>query len=170
MDCHASVSRAAVVVGAMRSTLPRAVTHRSSAAARNCGGHPGQIATARAYRETAAGQCIRASHLVNDDRVQDPLQPCAAAQVMGACRDLITAGRPTLLTRRTPVTTNPLVFARKDPRGPDDCFPAAISTPSRWPSRLTLWPLAIAEIGALRSAALRLLIDATLSASAVLGA
>ncbi|WP_257816829.1 aromatic amino acid lyase [Phenylobacterium sp. J367] len=40
---------------------------------------PGQIAAAAALRELMAGSAIRASHLKDDERVQDPLLPALPA-------------------------------------------------------------------------------------------
>ena len=102
-------------------------------------GQPGQIAAAHAYRELLAGSAIRASHLVNDDRVQDPYSLRCQPQVMGACRDLIAQAARTLLIEANAVTDNPLVFARRMRRRPTRCCPAATSTPSRSRSRPTRW-------------------------------
>ena len=52
-------------------------------------GQPGQIATAAIYRQLVAGSAIRASHLVGDERVQDPYSLRCQPQVMGAVMDLI---------------------------------------------------------------------------------
>jgi histidine ammonia-lyase len=52
-------------------------------------GQPGQIAAAAIYRELVAGSAIRASHLVGDERVQDPYSLRCQPQVMGAVMDLI---------------------------------------------------------------------------------
>ncbi|HWJ93304.1 MAG TPA: aromatic amino acid lyase, partial [Telluria sp.] len=50
-------------------------------------GQPGQIAAANIYRQLVAGSAIRASHLVGDERVQDPYSLRCQPQVMGACLD-----------------------------------------------------------------------------------
>ena len=62
-------------------------------------GQPGQIAAARANRALLAGSAIRSSHLVHDDRVQDPYSLRCQPQVMGACRDLIDQATRMLLAR-----------------------------------------------------------------------
>ena len=52
-------------------------------------GHRGQIEVAAALRALMAGSAIRASHLVNDERVQDPYCLRCQPQVMGAVLDLM---------------------------------------------------------------------------------
>jgi histidine ammonia-lyase len=63
--------------------------------------HRGQIEAAAALRELMAGSAIRASHMVNDDRVQDPYCLRCQPQVMGACLDLLRQAGSTLETRPT---------------------------------------------------------------------
>ena len=73
-------------------------------------GQPGQIATANIYRTLLNGSEIRQSHLVNDERVQDPYCLRCQPQVMGARLDIINNAARTLLTEANAVTDNPLVF------------------------------------------------------------
>ena len=73
--------------------------------------HPGQILAAREYRRLLQGSAIRASHLENDDRVQDPYSFRCQPQVMGACLDIITNAARSLLIEANGVSDNPLVFA-----------------------------------------------------------
>jgi histidine ammonia-lyase len=73
--------------------------------------HPGQIAAASHYRRLLTGSAIRASHLENDDRVQDPYSFRCQPQVMGACLDLLAQARRMLMIEANGVTDNPLVFA-----------------------------------------------------------
>src|SRR3546814_9024897 len=54
---------------------------------------------------------MRASHLKNDNRVQDPDSLRCQPQVMGACLDVIEAVAATLLIEANAVSDNPLVFA-----------------------------------------------------------
>ena len=56
--------------------------------------HRGQIETADALRALMAGSAIRDSHLVGDDRVQDPYCLRCQPQVMGAA-STCCARRPT---------------------------------------------------------------------------
>lgn len=74
-------------------------------------GQKGQIAVAETLRALLAGSAIRASHVENDSRVQDPYSLRCQPQVMGACLDLITTVATTLLIESNAVSDNPLVFA-----------------------------------------------------------
>jgi histidine ammonia-lyase len=123
-------------------------------------GQPGQIAAARIYRALVAGSAIRASHLVGDERVQDPYSLRCQPQVMGAAMDLIAQAGRTLLIESNAVTDNPLVFL-------EDGIPAIISGGNFHAEPVAFaadtLALAIAEIGALAERRIALLIDATLS-------
>jgi histidine ammonia-lyase len=121
-------------------------------------GQPGQIAAAAIYRELVAGSAIRASHLVGDERVQDPYSLRCQPQVMGAVMDLIGNAGRTLLIEANAVTDNPLVFAAAGEvisGGNFHAEPVAFAADTL--------ALAIAEIGALSERRIALLIDATLS-------
>ena len=72
--------------------------------------HAGQIETADALRALMAGSAIRASHLVDDVRVQDPYCLRCQPQVMGAALDLLRQQAATLETEANGVSDNPLIF------------------------------------------------------------
>ena len=57
------------------------------------------------------GSAIRASHLDGDERVQDPYCLRCQPQVMGACLDVLRAGRADARCEANAVSDNPLVFA-----------------------------------------------------------
>jgi histidine ammonia-lyase len=121
-------------------------------------GQPGQIAAASIYRELVSGSAIRASHLVGDERVQDPYSLRCQPQVMGAVMDIIGNAGRTLLIEANAVTDNPLVFAAPGEvisGGNFHAEPVAFAADTL--------ALAIAEIGALSERRIALLIDATLS-------
>ncbi len=121
-------------------------------------GQPGQIATAAIYRELVAGSAIRASHLVGDERVQDPYSLRCQPQVMGAVMDIIGNAARTLLIEANAVTDNPLIFPDTGQiisGGNFHAEPVAFAADAL--------ALAIAEIGALAERRIALLIDATLS-------
>jgi len=121
-------------------------------------GQPGQIAVAKIYRQLLTGSEIRRSHLVNDERVQDPYSLRCQPQVMGACLDLIVNASRTLLTEANAVTDNPLVYADEGDilsGGNFHAEPVAFAADTL--------ALAIAEIGALSERRIALLIDSTLS-------
>ena len=123
-------------------------------------GQPGQIAAAGIYRELVSGSAIRASHLVGDERVQDPYCLRCQPQVMGACMDLIGNASRTLLIEANAVTDNPLIFQDGGKveivsGGNFHAEPVAFAADTL--------ALAIAEIGSIAERRIALLIDATLS-------
>jgi histidine ammonia-lyase len=74
-------------------------------------GHRGQIAAAAALDSLLAGSEIRASHLENDPRVQDPYSIRCQPQVIGACLDILSFAARTLETEANAVTDNPLILS-----------------------------------------------------------
>jgi len=121
-------------------------------------GHRGQSDTAREYRRLLAASEIRASHLVDDDKVQDPYSLRCQPQVMGACLDVMRQCAATLLIEANGVTDNPLVFPESGESlsgGNFHAEPVALAADQL--------ALAIAEVGALSERRIALLIDATLS-------
>ena len=121
-------------------------------------GQAGQIAMAGVMRQLLAGSAIRQSHLLGDERVQDPYSLRCQPQVMGACQDTIQNAARTLLIEANAVTDNPLIFAATDEvisGGNFHAEPVAFAADAL--------ALAIAEIGALSERRIALLIDATQS-------
>ena len=121
-------------------------------------GQPGQIAAASIYRQLVTGSAIRASHLVGDERVQDPYSLRCQPQVMGAIIDIVGNVGRTLLIEANAVTDNPLIFADTGEiisGGNFHAEPVAFAADTL--------ALAIAEIGGLAERRIALLIDATLS-------
>ena len=121
-------------------------------------GQPGQIATAQIYRSLLEGSEIRRSHLVNDERVQDPYCLRCQPQVMGACLDIINNAARTLLIEANAVTDNPLVFVDTGEvisGGNFHAEPVAFAADAL--------ALAIAEIGSISERRIALLIDASIS-------
>ncbi len=121
-------------------------------------GQPGQIASARLYRELLAGSAIRQSHMVDDERVQDPYCLRCQPQVMGASLDLINNAAKTLLIEANAVTDNPLVFIETEEvisGGNFHAEPVAFAADTL--------ALAIAEIGSISERRIALLIDSTIS-------
>lgn len=121
-------------------------------------GQPGQIASATVTRALLEGSAIRQSHVVNDERVQDPYSLRCQPQVMGACRDLVAQAARALLIEANAVTDNPLVFPATGEvlsGGNFHAEPVAFAADTL--------ALALAEIGALSERRIALLIDSTLS-------
>jgi histidine ammonia-lyase len=153
------VLEAAMVTGALSIDAARASDAPFDARIHAVRGQPGQIAAAAIYRELVAGSAIRASHLVGDERVQDPYSLRCQPQVMGAVMDIVANAARTLLTEANAVTDNPLVFAENGGQvisgGNFHAEPVAFAADAL--------ALAIAEIGALAERRIALLIDAHLS-------
>jgi histidine ammonia-lyase len=153
-----NVFAAAIVAGAMSVDAAMGSDTPFDARIHALRGHAGQVDTAAAYRRLLAGSEIRASHLVDDDRVQDPYSLRCQPQVMGACLDVMRAAAATLLIEANGVTDNPLVFPDSDETLSGGNFhgePVAFAADQL--------ALAIAEIGALSERRIALLIDASIS-------
>ena len=152
------------VVGALSIDAARGSDAPFDARVHAVRGQPGQIASAKIYRELLAGSAIRKSHLVQDERVQDPYSLRCQPQVMGACLDIINNAARTLLIEANAVTDNPLIFVDQATDGDQSTVisggnfhaePVAFAADTL--------ALALAEIGALSERRIALLIDATLS-------
>ncbi|QOL51267.1 histidine ammonia-lyase [Massilia litorea] len=149
---------AAMVTGALSVDAARGSDAPFDARIHAVRGQPGQIAAAAIYRELVAGSAIRASHLVGDERVQDPYSLRCQPQVMGAVMDLVANASRTLLIEANAVTDNPLLFPEDGDilsGGNFHAEPVAFAADTL--------ALAIAEIGALAERRIALLIDANLS-------
>ena len=121
-------------------------------------GHRGQIDTAHVLRELMAGSAIRASHIVNDIRVQDPYCLRCQPQVMGAALDLLRQAATTLAIEANGVSDNPLIFAETDEAlsgGNFHAEPVAFAA--------DMIALAVCEIGSLSERRVAMLVDPALS-------
>ncbi|GAA4661051.1 histidine ammonia-lyase [Bartonella pachyuromydis] len=74
-------------------------------------GHYGQIAVSQTLEKLLKGSEIRAAHLRDDERVQDPYCIRCQPQVMGACFDVLIAAAKTLIIEANAVTDNPLILS-----------------------------------------------------------
>jgi histidine ammonia-lyase len=104
------VFRSALVTGALSTDAAKGSDTPFDARVHTLRGHRGQIEVAAALRALMEGSQIRASHLVGDDRIQDPYCLRCQPQVMGAVLDLVRHAAATLLTEANGVSDNPLVF------------------------------------------------------------
>jgi len=121
-------------------------------------GHRGQIETGEALRSLIAGSEIRQSHLVNDERVQDPYCLRCQPQVMGAALDLLRQAATTLEIEANGVSDNPLIFAGDDTAlsgGNFHAEPVAFAA--------DMIAMAICEIGSLAERRIAMLVDPALS-------
>jgi histidine ammonia-lyase len=120
--------------------------------------HHGQIETAAALRALMAGSPIRASHVEDDARVQDPYCLRCQPQVMGAVLDLLRQAATTLATEANGVSDNPLIFVDTDEAlsgGNFHAEPVAFAA--------DMIALAICEIGSIAERRIAMLVDPALS-------
>src|SRR5262249_12302368 len=120
--------------------------------------HRGQIESAQALRALMAGSAIRASHLVNDPRVQDPYCLRCQPQVMGAALDLLRQAADTPGTEANGVSDNPLIF-------PDDGEGLSGGNFHAEPVAFAadMIALGVCEIGSLAERRIAMLVDPALS-------
>ncbi|HEY0939798.1 MAG TPA: histidine ammonia-lyase [Steroidobacter sp.] len=120
--------------------------------------HRGQIEAAEALRQLMAGSALRASHLFNDERVQDPYCLRCQPQVMGACLDMLRNAATFLATEANGVSDNPLIFAEDDQAlsgGNFHAEPVAFAA--------DMIAIAVCEIGSIAERRIAMLIDPVLS-------
>ena len=120
--------------------------------------HRGQMEVAGALRGLMAGSPIRASHLENDTRVQDPYCLRCQPQVMGAVLDLLRQAATTLAIEANSVSDNPLIFPDTDEAlsgGNFHAEPVAFAA--------DMIALAICEIGSISERRIAMLVDPALS-------
>jgi histidine ammonia-lyase len=119
---------------------------------------PGQIEAGDALRALMAGSAIRASHLKDDERVQDPYCLRCQPQVMGAALDVLRQAAKTLSYEANGVSDNPLIFSDTDEAlsgGNFHAEPVAFAA--------DMIALTLCEIGSLAERRVAMLVDAALS-------
>jgi histidine ammonia-lyase len=121
-------------------------------------GHAGQIAAASTMSELLEGSQIRASHLIDDARVQDPYCIRCQPQVTGAAMDVLRMAARTLEIEANAATDNPLVLLDADMIVSGGNFHAE---PVGFAADMIA--LAIAEIGAIAQRRVALIVDPVLS-------
>ena len=150
--------QAALVTGALATDAARGSDAPFDARIHQLRRHRGQIETADALRALLAGSPIRASHLVDDPRVQDPYCLRCQPQVMGACLDMLRHCAGLLATEANGVSDNPLIFADTDQAlsgGNFHAEPVAFAA--------DMIALALCEIGSLAERRIAMLVDPALS-------
>jgi histidine ammonia-lyase len=120
--------------------------------------HKGQAEVAATLKALMAGSEIRKSHILGDERVQDPYCLRCQPQVMGAVLDVLRQAAVTLATEANGVTDNPLIFT--DPAealsgGNFHAEPVAFAA--------DMIAMAVCEIGSLAERRLAMLVDPALS-------
>ena len=152
------VMQAAVVAGALSTDAIKGSDTPFDPRIHALRPHPGQVRLAAEYRRLLAGSEIRASHLVGDDKVQDPYSFRCQPQVMGAALDLLGTAAVSLMIEANAVSDNPLLFAEHRDvlsGGNFHAEPVAFAA--------DMMALAIAEIGAIAERRVAELTDTTMS-------
>jgi histidine ammonia-lyase len=109
-DAHRSF-RAALASGALSTDAAMGSSAPFHPEIHTLRGHHGQIDSAHTLRQLMDGSAIRDSHVIDDERVQDPYCIRCQPQVMGACLDLLRACTRTLTIEANAVTDNPLILS-----------------------------------------------------------
>ncbi len=150
-------AQAAVITGALSTDAAMGSPQPFRAEIHRLRGHQGQIDTAAALRRLLEGSVIRQSHLVGDERVQDPYCVRCQAQVGGACLDVLRSVARTLVVEANAVTDNPLVISDGSvvSGGNFHGEPVALAADQI--------ALAICEIGAIAQRRVALLVDPTMN-------
>ena len=150
--------RSALITGALSTDAARGSDTPFDPRIHRLRKHRGQIATADALRALMAGSAIRASHLVGDERVQDPYCLRCQPQVMGACLDVLRQAATLLETEANGVSDNPLIFPDEGEAlsgGNFHAEPVAFAA--------DMMALAICEIGSIAERRIAMLTDPALS-------
>ncbi len=148
----------ALVTGALSTEAARGSDAPFDARIHALRGHRGQIDCAAALRDLMAGSAIRASHLENDPRVQDPYCLRCQPQVTGAALTLLRQAADTLLTEANGVSDNPLIFPETDEAlsgGNFHAEPVAFAA--------DMIAMAVCEIGSIAERRIAMLVDPALS-------
>lgn len=153
-----TVFRSALISGALSTEAARGSDTPFDDRIHRLRRHPGQIATAAALRALMSDSALRASHLVDDDRVQDPYCLRCQPQVMGAVLDLLRQAAAMLATEANGVSDNPLIFPEDDQAlsgGNFHAEPVAFAA--------DMIAIGICEIGSLAERRIAMLVDPALS-------
>jgi len=124
--------------------------------------HAGQIETAAALRALMATSEIRASHLKEDERVQDPYCLRCQPQVMGAALDVLRQAATTLETEANGVSDNPLIFPG-DSHLADEALSGGNFHAEPVAFAADMIALAVCEIGSIAERRIAMLVDPALS-------
>ena len=152
------VFQAALVTGALATDAAKGSDGPFDPRIQELRRHRGQIEVAAALRALMSGSAIRASHLTNDERVQDPYCLRCQPQVMGAVLDLLRQAGDTLATEANGVSDNPLVFSETGEvisGGNFHAEPVAFAA--------DMIAMALCEIGSLSERRIAMLVDPALS-------
>lgn len=149
--------RTGIVTGALSTDAAMGSTAPFTEEIHTLRGHQGQIDVAKSLRLLLEGSAIRASHRVDDERVQDPYCLRCQPQVEGACLDVLRQAARTLTIEANAATDNPLVLSTGDvvSGGNFHAEPVALAADQI--------ALAVAETGAIAQRRVAMLVDPALS-------
>jgi histidine ammonia-lyase len=150
--------RSALITGALSTEAAKGSDAPFDARIHALRGHAGQREVGDALRGLMAGSAIRASHAVDDPRVQDPYCLRCQPQVMGAALDLLRQAGTTLGIEANGVSDNPLIFADTDEAlsgGNFHAEPVAFAA--------DMIAMALCEIGSIAERRIAMLVDPALS-------
>lgn len=150
--------QSALITGALSTEAAKGSDAPFDARIHTLRGHAGQAACADALQKLMEGSAIRASHLENDARVQDPYCLRCQPQVMGAAFDILRNVAATLEVEANGVTDNPLIITEDGAAlsgGNFHAEPVAFAA--------DIMALAICEIGSLAERRVAMLVDPALS-------
>jgi histidine ammonia-lyase len=156
-----SLLQAGLITGALSTDAARGSDTPFDPRIHAVRGHAGQIEVAATLRALMAGSAIRASHLVGDERVQDPYCLRCQPQVMGAVLTILRQAAATLETEAAGVTDNPLIFATPD--GGGDALSGGNFHAEPVAFAADMLAMALCEIGSLAERRIAMLIDPALS-------
>ena len=148
----------AVVTGALATEAAKGADTPFDARIHALRGHRGQIEVAAALRNLMSGSAIRASHRVDDERVQDPYCLRCQPQVMGAALDVLRQCAQTLGIEANGVSDNPLIFPASDEAlsgGNFHAEPVAFAA--------DMVALVLCEVGSIAERRIAMLVDPALS-------
>lgn len=148
----------ALVTGALSTEAAKGSDAPFDARIHALRGHRGQIDCGDALRHLMAGSAIRASHRVDDSRVQDPYCLRCQPQVMGAALDILRQAAATLAIEANGVSDNPLIFT-----DPDEALSGGNFHAEPVAFAADMIALAICEIGSLAERRIAMLVDPALS-------
>jgi histidine ammonia-lyase len=154
--------QAALVIGALSTDAARGSDTPFDPRIHVLRRHRGQIDVAAALRAMLVGSAIRASHLVDDDRVQDPYCLRCQPQVMGAVLGLLRQAAATLADEANGVSDNPLVFAQ-EPEMLSEVLSGGNFHGEPVAFAADMIALALCEIGAMAERRIAMLVDPALS-------
>ena len=153
-----TIFRSALITGALSTEAAKGSDAPFDARIHALRGHAGQREVGDTLRTLMAESAIRASHAVDDPRVQDPYCLRCQPQVMGAALDLLRQAGTTLGIEANGVSDNPLIFADTDEAlsgGNFHAEPVAFAA--------DMIAMALCEIGSISERRIAMLVDPALS-------